>query len=567
MSTNILLNEQGNEPLRFENEYFILKRQDISYSILLESGNKYEGEGYIIITSNRLVIFPKKQNTNFRAIEIPLNEIYSEEFKQPLFGKNYIKGKCRPYFQNQFGNFTFTIWVKGSRVGTLVGVFFTLIDSLRNNQGRNHNFEMMKNLKENNFNSIFAIDTDDESFIYPMQPPSVNIPKQNFQSVIINRPNNFNNNINRFNNIAQNNNNNLGNFSRLNEEVINNDINNRINMSNFNYKNPNDKFVYKDPGFVYKEPVYDINKVDEPYNNPHININSNDNINNHMNNNNNINNNAMYINNNANNINNNINRVNNIIRNNIIKKEDDDDEDLVNPYNIQKKDNQQNNIINNIINNNINNNIINNNANYNINNNDNYNNNQARMIINNNNIQNRYLNINQPSNNNNDMNLDNPYKIESSNINRNINNNSNIYNPNYNQGYPIQNNININQNINQNNNINKNQNNKININQNNNMNNQLDNPYGQIIGPKINNMNNKPNLNNNNKIMNFKKNNVKYRQLNEVILDDNDLNSKNVLNNNHFNESEMPFENKQDLSLISHTEDSLPDMSNIYPEF
>ena len=98
-------------------------------------------------------------------------------------------------------------------------------------------------------------------------------------------------------------------------------------------------------------------------------------------------------------------------------------------------------------------------------------------------------------------------------------------------------------------------------------NNQLDNPYGQIIGPKINNMNNKPNLNNNNKIMNFKKNNVKYRQLNEEILDDNDLNSKNVLNNNHFNESEMPFENKQDLSLISHTEDSLPDMSNIYPEF
>ena len=50
MSINILLNEQGNEPLRFENEYFILKRQDISYLISSESGDKYEGEGYIIIT-------------------------------------------------------------------------------------------------------------------------------------------------------------------------------------------------------------------------------------------------------------------------------------------------------------------------------------------------------------------------------------------------------------------------------------------------------------------------------------------------------------------------------------
>ena len=50
-----------------------------------------------------------------------------------------------------------------------------------------------------------------------MHPPSVNIPKQNFQSRIINRPNNFNynfnNNINSFNNIAQNNNTNFGHFS------------------------------------------------------------------------------------------------------------------------------------------------------------------------------------------------------------------------------------------------------------------------------------------------------------------------------------------------------------------
>ena len=102
MSINILLNEQGTEPLRYEDEYFILKRNDISYRITLESKINYDGEGYIILTSNRLVIFPKKQNTNFRAIEIPLNQIYSEEFKQPLFGKNHIKGSCRPFFQSQF---------------------------------------------------------------------------------------------------------------------------------------------------------------------------------------------------------------------------------------------------------------------------------------------------------------------------------------------------------------------------------------------------------------------------------------------------------------------------------
>ena len=555
MSINILLNEQGNEPLRFENEYFILKRQDISYLISSESGDKYEGEGYIIITSNRLIIFPKKQNTNFRAIEIPLNQIYSEEFKQPLFGKNYLKGKCRPFFQNQFGNFSFTIWVKGNRAGTLVGVFFTLIDSLRNNQGRNHNLDVIKNLRENNFNAIFAIDTDDESYIYQIQPPSVNIPRQNFQSAIINRPNlnnlnNFNN-INGYNIYANNNYNNNNNFSRLNEEEINNEINNKINMSNFYYKRPNDKYIYKDPGFVYKEPankkpVYDINQIDESYNN-HNNINPSNNIRNiNINNINNINN-ANYINSNINNQVNNINNINNnFINNNNIKKDDDDDDDddLVSPYNIQKK-NEQNNINKNNINNNINinanNNInYNNNANYNI-----YNNNQSRIQINQNNIQSQYINRNiniNPNMNNNDMNLESPYQINSQILNRN--NNIIINNPQFNKGYSIQNNF-----INRNNNIN---------------NNQMNNPYGQIIGPKINNINNNKVNSNNNKILNFNRNN-KYRQLREEILDDNELNSKNQLNNN-FSERNIDFDNKQDLSLISHKDDSLPDISNIYPD-
>ena len=198
-------------------------------------------------------------------------------------------------------NFTFFIYFKGNKVGTLVGAFFTLIDSLRNNQGRNHSLNMMKDLKENNFNNVFAIDPEDISKIYQYQPPAANIPKQNFQSVIINRPNN------NYNNIFRNNN---GNFSRLNEEEINQNNNNGIYMSHFVYKNPNENFVYKDPGFVYKEPNNN-NNVNNPNNNKNININNN--VNNNINN---------Y---NAPNINNNFYYINNVSNNNVIKPEDDDD--------------------------------------------------------------------------------------------------------------------------------------------------------------------------------------------------------------------------------------------------
>ena len=514
MTTHVVLNEQGNEPLRLEDEFFILKRNDITYRIILESNYQYEGEGYLILTSNRLVIFPKNMNNNYRAIEIPLNQIYSEEFKQPIFGKNYLTGKCRPYFQSQFGNFTFTIWLKGNRVGTLIGTFFTLIDSLRNNQGRNHNLNIIQNLRDNNFNAIFAIDPEDVSYIYPTQPPAAIIPRQNFQSVIINRPNNNINNIQKQNqNINQNNNNYPENFSRLNEEEINHNNINNIYMSHFAYKRPNDNFVYKDPGFVYKEPVYPNNNI-------------NNNINNKANNNiNNANNNVNY---NIYNVN--INNNRNIPNNNNIKKEEEDEDDLVSPYNIQKK------VIPNNYNANANQNNNNININNNVNNIINYNqNNIPRAIINSNPqpiIPNQIINRNIQLNNNknNEIDIDSPYMIN--NINRNNP-------PHINQGYPIQNN---------------------NINQ-------MNSPYGHVQGTHINNnninINNKIHINNNN-IINKNKN--KYRQLNEEIPDENELNSKNKLYNNDFNESNISFENKQDLSLISHKEDSLPDMSNIYPE-
>ena len=249
MTTNILLNEEGTEPIRTENEFFILKRNDITYRILLDSKKQYTGEGYIILTSERLVIISTQRNATFKSIEIPLNKIYQETFKQPLIGKNYLTAKCNPIFASQFGSFTFTIWFKGNRMGTLVGAFYTLLDSLRNNLGRNHDDNVIRALQENNFNELFAIDPEDSSFIYQIQPPPANIPKQNYQSVINNGPPpaiNFNFNSNRRNQ-------NFNNFSQINEEQ--NKRNNDLYLSTFIYKNPRKNSF----GFNYNNSNNNIN--------------------------------------------------------------------------------------------------------------------------------------------------------------------------------------------------------------------------------------------------------------------------------------------------------------------
>ena len=518
MTNNVLLNETGTEPIRLEDEYFILKRNDISYRILLESKTQYTGEGYLILTSKRLVIFPKKQNTSFRAIEIPLNQIYQEEFKQPLFGKNYLTGKCTPIFASPFGAFTFTIWLKGNRMGTLIGAFYTLLDSLRNNQGKNHDQNVIKSLKENNFNELFAIDPEDNSFIYQIQPPSANIPKQNYQSVIINRQPNINN----FNNFDRRINNNIignNNISQLNDEQMKR--NNDIYMSQFIYRNPNDnnqnRFVYKDPGFVYRNP-----------NNININYINNSNDDDDLE--------SPYI-PKGNNINNNINnRINNIINNNFSNNINNNRNNIIN------------NNINNIYRNNINN-YVNNNRNNIINNN--FNNNNRN---NDNEIQNPYL----PGNNLNNVNSQN--QLIRNNPSNYINNNNPPNNPNLNQSNVPQNIVPLNQN---------NQNNyhdNINI-SNYNHQNQINNPYGQIINMPLDNKKEKS------------KNNVQYKNVSEGPLpgkyqnlkeeNDNQIimgNENNSINSNNYevDSSNIHLENNQDENLLKklNSDDIIPD-SNV----
>ena len=348
MSINPLLNEQGTEPLRLDNEYFILKRNDIYYKLTSEDNGKHEGEGILFLTSNRLVIIPTKHNSAFKSLQIPLKIIYDETFKQPFFGKNYLFAKCQQIFASPFGNFSIQIWFRNSHAGTIINALFTLLDSLRHNNNKKHDDNIINSLKENNFTKYFAIDPDDPSDIYQIQPISVNIPKQNYQSVIVDHPPAM---------------------------VINSDINQQIQneqqlkykndlyMSQFIYKNPepNHSFVYKDPGFVYKDPNSDENnKINNNENNVNfINPNNQQNMNNNFNNNipygnypydmsnvvmnNNVPNQQNYVPQNYNlNINNNLN-PNNIYSNN----------NVMNPYsqitNSINNNNNQNNNSNNII--------------------------------------------------------------------------------------------------------------------------------------------------------------------------------------------------------------------------
>mmetsp|Transcript_1860 Transcript_1860/g.1792 ORF Transcript_1860/g.1792 Transcript_1860/m.1792 type:complete len:93 (-) Transcript_1860:624-902(-) len=80
------------EPVRVAGEYFMLKRKGIEFECKVKGEGKFKGVGYLVLTTCRLVLINTKSKSKFNAFDLPLAHIFSESFKQPIFGANYEKG-------------------------------------------------------------------------------------------------------------------------------------------------------------------------------------------------------------------------------------------------------------------------------------------------------------------------------------------------------------------------------------------------------------------------------------------------------------------------------------------
>ena len=53
----------------------------------------------MILTTSRIVCVNKDKSSKFRAFDLPIALTSKEDFKQPIFGANYICGDCQPLVQ------------------------------------------------------------------------------------------------------------------------------------------------------------------------------------------------------------------------------------------------------------------------------------------------------------------------------------------------------------------------------------------------------------------------------------------------------------------------------------
>ena len=238
MSLNPLISTITHEPIRFENEFFIIKRNNVEYEITPENMNPFTGKGLFILTSMRFLIVPNdNSNITIHSFEFSLTNISEEAYNQPFIGQSYLSGICFPIFGSSLGKVSFNIWFGSESCSTIIPILFNVVDSIRVNKNKEIEDRMVQLMKNKTMCSIFPIDPEDPSVFYTNQPEEViPIQKQMYQSVMMNnniRPNMM---ISQVNN--QNVNNNKGNNNYMNNtmfinpyrnnNIINNNIQNQI---------------------------------------------------------------------------------------------------------------------------------------------------------------------------------------------------------------------------------------------------------------------------------------------------------------------------------------------------
>lgn len=121
----------GSDPVPMPNELFVLSRDGISFTA--KSGRtKYEGRGFMQLSTLRIVFVATRRNGNLQAFDIPLATMTKESFNQPIFGANNLSGISPPLQGSSCTeDFHWRISFTEGGVGTFLPIYFRLLNEMR----------------------------------------------------------------------------------------------------------------------------------------------------------------------------------------------------------------------------------------------------------------------------------------------------------------------------------------------------------------------------------------------------------------------------------------------------
>lgn len=172
-------------PFRLENECIMLKRKGMHIEIKSDKmSSKISTKGIVYLTSARLIFVAKKfKSEKFKSIDMPLANLRKKDFKQPIFGSNYLKFQCLPLYNLLPGTCNIKLWFTEGGCEKFLHIFSHVdkqigeeIKSGRMNNNLNLNFNSGK------FGQEFGYqDPSDPTVILTQQPPVFNPSMNNDQ--------------------------------------------------------------------------------------------------------------------------------------------------------------------------------------------------------------------------------------------------------------------------------------------------------------------------------------------------------------------------------------------------
>ena len=167
------------DPYRIEGEFFVMKRKGIEFEFKVDHGNKYTGKGNMILTTSRIICVNNKRSSGFQSFDLPLALITNEDFKQPIFGANYICGNCKPLMNALPGIIKFKIWFMEGGCGTFAPTFLKMCRNVNRSKNRSVDQNVINQIQQGQYKAAY-VDPSDPSIMY-LQQPQVNMSGYNMQ--------------------------------------------------------------------------------------------------------------------------------------------------------------------------------------------------------------------------------------------------------------------------------------------------------------------------------------------------------------------------------------------------
>ncbi|CAD8113032.1 unnamed protein product [Paramecium sonneborni] len=163
---------QTGVPLKVDQEFFILHRNEMEGDFKIENRGKFKAKGRVFLTTCRIVFVNQNyQKDSFKSFDIPLAYLSAEKFEQPLFGNNYFEGIVDPLYNLLPGRTKFKLWFQAGGCDRFLKIVVGLLAHIRRyrNQGqRVPDARVLENFARKQCQII--IDPNDPSIIYVQQP-------------------------------------------------------------------------------------------------------------------------------------------------------------------------------------------------------------------------------------------------------------------------------------------------------------------------------------------------------------------------------------------------------------